>query len=102
MIRYILLLLIISVTPGCLGHVSVHTDRGWMGPDVYYATDGETEVRYYNGQCCCVAKKVLQSLADKANNTTDLKWSDMADPEYKKKILSDQCKIERFKEWGHE
>lgn len=71
-----------------------------MGPDVYYATDGKTEVRYYNGQCCCVAKKVLESLADRANSG-ELDWSKMADKDFRSFELKQQCSIEQILAYGY-
>jgi hypothetical protein len=72
------------------GRVRVKTSWGYMGPNTYIATDGKIEVRYYNGACCCVAKQVLESLADKANSG-ELDWSLMADKEFRSKTLSDEC-----------
>lgn len=84
---------VLSLTLACssVGRVKVSTDRGFMGPDVYVATDGQTEVRYYNGRCCCVAKNVLERLAARANSG-DLDWGAMEDPATRDRELADLCK----------
>lgn len=97
MAKYLSIILILLLV-GC--GVRVHTDRGWMGPNVYYATDGKIEVRYYNGQCCCIAKKVLESLADRANSGK-LDWNRMADEKFQDYELALQCKIEQANQYGY-
>jgi hypothetical protein len=61
-----------------------------MGPDTWEATDGKISVSYYNGNCCCVAEKVLESLAKQANNKK-LDWSKMADPKFRASTLAAEC-----------
>ena len=81
-------------------YVRVYTDHGFMGPDTFVATDGNVGVRYWNGRCCCVAKKVLESLAYRANSG-DLDWNRMSDEKFRDFELDLQCKIERAVEYGY-
>jgi len=81
---------LLCVSSGC-AEVRVKTHHGWMGPDTWEATDGKTSVSYYNGNCCCVAEKVLESLAAQANNKK-LDWAKMADPKFKDFTLAAECK----------
>lgn len=85
----------LSLSVGC-AEVRVKTHHGWMGPNTWEATDGKTSVSYYNGSCCCVAEKVLHSLAEKANRN-ELDWSKMADPTFRESTLAAECKIQKDK-----
>lgn len=85
--RILAMLVICLVFSSC--GVVVKTDHGFMSPDVFYATDGKIEVRYYSGNCT-VAKQVLESLADKANSGV-LDWNNMADKEYQEIVLREEC-----------
>jgi hypothetical protein len=78
------------VLSGCSG-VTVKTHHGFMGPDSWEATDGQVSVSYYNGDCCCVAERVLLNLAAQANRQ-ELDWSKMADPEFSQSALAAECK----------
>lgn len=80
----------LCVSTGC-AEVRVKTHHGWMGPNTWEATDGKVSVSYYNGNCCCVAEKVLENLAEQANKKT-LDWSKMADPKFKEETLAAECK----------
>lgn len=33
-----------------------------MSPDVYELTNGTISIKYYNGDCCCIAEKVLTEI----------------------------------------
>ena len=68
-----------------------------MSPEIYEATDGNISVYFYDGSCCCVAKKVLENLAYKAN-TGGLDWKKMEDESYQKQILSEECEKIKIKE----
>lgn len=74
---------------GCQ-HIRLSTEHSFMGPDVYVATDGKTEVRYYNGKCCCNAKEVLAAVVKDANEGI-FDWSLMRNEEYKDKRLHNMC-----------
>jgi hypothetical protein len=74
---------------GCGVRVKAH--YGFMGPDTYEATDGKVSVHYYNGNCCCVAKEVLESLANEANSGK-LDWVLMEFPEFRERVLAEECK----------
>lgn len=87
--RLLLMVCCVCLLSGCAG-VTVKTHHGWMGPDTWEATDGKVSVSYYNGNCCCVAEEVLQTLADKANSG-QFDWSKMADEKYKEQVLADTC-----------
>lgn len=90
----LLLLAVISLS-GC-NQVSVKSNRMFGYPTTWTATDGKTDVNYYNGNCCCVAEKVLNSLADRSN-AGEFPWSDMSNEAFKKSKLEEQCKIEKEK-----
>lgn len=94
--KLILAIAVISLNAGCaLGkEVKVKTHYNLFGPTVWEATDGTTSVTYYNGNCCCVAEEVLESLARQANQN-ELHWPKMADEKFKKAILNAECKIQK-------
>lgn len=77
-------------------YVRVHTDHGFMGPDTFVATDGKIEVRYWNSRCCCVAKQVLESLAEQANAGL-FSWSIMENERFRYEMLESQCLEEKIK-----
>jgi hypothetical protein len=80
----------LCVSSGC-AEVRVKTHYGWMGPDTWEATDGKVSVNYYNGDCCCIAKEVLQSLADQANSGA-FNWVMMDDQRFREETLSQRCR----------
>jgi hypothetical protein len=74
---------------GCAG-ISIKTHSGFIGPDIYEATDGKIPVYYYNGDCCCIAKEVLEVLADRANRQ-DVDWNLMLNQVVRDSILQRTC-----------
>ena len=54
-----LICLLAGFLPGCNGNFVVKTHHGFMSPDVYELTNGDISIKYYNGNCCCIAKDVL-------------------------------------------
>jgi hypothetical protein len=81
---------LLCVSTGC-AEVRVKTHHGWMGPDTWEATDGKVSVSYYNGDCCCVAEKVLENLAALANKEL-LDWNLMQGKEFRERVLREECK----------
>lgn len=102
MIKNIIIVICLLFLFGC--GVRVKTNWGFMGPDVYVASDGNIEVIYYNGECCCIAKEVLESLSYKANHG-ELDWAKMSDKEFRKTTLLEECtrlkKLEKEKYGQH-
>lgn len=94
---FIILILVLAATTSCLGHVRVKHHWGFMGPDTWEATDGKISVHYYNGNCCCIAEKVLHEVARRANEG-ELDWSKMADPKFRDSILKTICEEFRMKQ----
>lgn len=84
-----LLLISIISTTAC-AQVKVKTHHNFMGSDVYEATDGKVSVKYYNGECCCIAKEVLKRLAEDANSGL-LDWDMMQDEIFRKAALRLVC-----------
>lgn len=86
-----ILLLIIAITlfVGC-SSLRLKTDHGWFGPDVYELTDGELSVRYYNGDCCCIAKEVLEELRNRVNSGK-VDWQKFADKKFADEYLKQLC-----------
>lgn len=67
-----------------------------MGPDMYEATDGKIPVYYHDGDCCCIAEEVLESLADRANKH-DFDWMIMGDQVVRDSMLWKTCdSLRRF------
>jgi hypothetical protein len=83
------LLVLCAASVSCAG-VRVKTHHGFMGPNVFEATDGKVSVSYYNGNCCCVAEKVLESLAKQANSGM-LDWNLMQFKEFRERVLKEEC-----------
>ena len=46
---------------GC-NEFTIKTHRGFLSPDVYELTNGDISIKYYNGDCCCIAKEVLTEI----------------------------------------
>lgn len=69
----------------------VKTDRGFLGPDVYELTNGDISVKYYNQQCCCIAKEVLIELKRRIE-AGKVKPERLKNNRYKEMILKQICK----------
>jgi hypothetical protein len=67
--------------------------NGWGWPGTYKATDGVTEITYWDCQidnCCHLKREVLEILAEKSNSG-EFPWSKMQDSEFRREQLSKQC-----------
>lgn len=92
-LRLTILALLISLTISCtIQHkVKLYEENGYGGPTIWTASNGRVSVSYYNGQCCCIAKYVLQNLADDSNAGV-FDWNDMSDKAIKEAKLAEECK----------
>lgn len=81
--------LLILFSFGC-SSVRIDTHHGFLAPDVYELTDGSVSYFYYNGDCCCVAKEVLENvLADyKSDKISQHNW---VDKEFMYKYIDSIC-----------
>lgn len=74
--KYFLLTAILLIAfSGCSIYERI-TDRVWVhhslglgGPDTWAIKDNDgNSIGYYNGNCCCIASKVVDVLADQIND----------------------------------
>ena len=61
-----------------------------FGPTVYELTDGNISIKYYNGNCCCIAKEVLEKVK-KNVESGKLDWQKMQNKEFADKYLQQVC-----------
>jgi len=73
----VLIALLCFFLPGCNGW-DVKKHSGFMSPDVYELTNGDISIKYYNGDCCCIAKEVLTEVKKRieANQIELIKLND--------------------------
>lgn len=93
--KKLLFLFLVIIITSC-SSLSLKTDHGWFGPDVYELTDGEISVRYYNGDCCCIAKEVLEELHNRVD-AGKVDWQKFADKKFAKEYLSKLCEELKMK-----
>lgn len=84
-----LLILLLVFLVSC-HDIEIKTHNNFFGSTTYEATDGEISVHYYNGQCCCVAKEVLERLIEKTESGRYV-WEFMKDQEYQDMALTEMC-----------
>jgi hypothetical protein len=88
-VSFILLSLLLICVSSC--GLRVKTYHNWFGPDIYTLTDGNYKLMYYNGDCCCVAKQVLEKIKDEIK-TGYVEWPRVVlDHEYKEYCLKHYC-----------
>lgn len=88
--RHLLLILILATLMFGCSNLRLKTDHSWFGPDVYELTDGEISVRYYNGDCCCIAKEVLEELRYRVNSGK-VDWQKFSDKKFADEYLKNLC-----------
>jgi hypothetical protein len=69
---------------------TVKTDHGFFGPDVYELTNGEISIKYYNGNCCCIAKEVLMEVQRRIESN-ELDWTKLRDKTFADQYLQKVC-----------
>lgn len=62
-----LVVLLCFLLAGC-NEWKVKKHSGFMTPDVYELTNGDVSIKYYNGDCCCIAKDVLTEVKLRIEN----------------------------------
>lgn len=72
-----LICLLCFLLAGC-NEWKVKKHGGFMTPDVYELTNGDMSIKYYNGDCCCIAKEVLTEVKKRieANQIDVIKLND--------------------------
>ena len=78
----------------CCNTVKIKRHGNWMGPETWEAYKDGISVGYYNGNCCCVAEKVLKQIVYDANHGI-LDWNRMRDKDFQDKTLSEYCEMIR-------
>ena len=92
LIALITIVLIALSFAGCSqGIVSVDKDSGWpWGPDAWNITDGKNTVSLYNGDCCCVADQIADTVAARINRG-EYPWP-MTEAEFDTEYLPKVCR----------
>ena len=82
------ILILLIILTGCGVRIDVH--RSIMAPDVYELTDGSVSYFYANGDCCCIAEEVVESvLGDYKNGKiSQQQWNDK---QFMKNYLDSTC-----------
>jgi len=63
--KLFVLISLIFITACSCSEFTVKTQLGVFGPDVYELTNGGISIKYYNGNCCCIAKDVLVEMKNR-------------------------------------
>lgn len=87
--RILMLAAIVVLILGC-SEFTVKTDYGFLGPAVYELTNGDLSIKYYNGNCCCIAKDVLGEIKLRIE-TGRLDWTKLKDKQYADEYLQSVC-----------
>ncbi len=85
-----ILTLVILLFTGCSASWQLKTHHGFLTPNVYELTDGNISIKYYNGQCCCVAKEVLTELKTRIE-TGQIDPARLKDKTFVEKTLQQLC-----------
>jgi hypothetical protein len=86
-------LFLVLLLTGCSSGWVVKTHPGFMVPTTYELTDGTTSINYYNGNCCCVAKPVLEYIKTEIESGLIDTKQLAASPTYRDSILATTCKL---------
>ena len=86
----VLFIALILLLLACNNGLIIKSHHNLLGPTVYELTDGNHSIKYYNGQCCCIAKKVLEEIKQQIEDN-ELSWQDMKNKEFADKYLQQIC-----------